>query len=79
MATFDDVRRLAMALPEVEESTSYGTPSLQVNATGKGKGKSFCRLWSEREHDRDDVHDTEVLVVCELEAKDLLLEAHPPS
>jgi hypothetical protein len=71
MASFDDVRRLGSELPEVAESTFYGTPAL------KAQGKAFCRMWSQREHDRDGVHDTEVLVVfCELEAKDALLEAH---
>lgn len=69
--TFDDCVRLTADLPQVAVSTSYGTPSLKV------KGKSFCRMWSEREHDRDDVHDTEVLVVfCEAEEKDALLDAH---
>jgi hypothetical protein len=28
--TFDDVRKIALAWPEVEDSTSYGTPSLKV-------------------------------------------------
>ncbi len=69
-ATFDDVRRIGLALAEVTESTSYGTPSLKVN------GKSLCRQWSDREHDRDGIHDTEVLVVfCELDVKDALIEA----
>ena len=68
--TFDDCVRLTADLPEIEVSTSYGTPSLKV------RGKSFCRMWSRREHDRDDVHDTEVLVVfCEAEEKETLLEA----
>lgn len=72
MATFDDVRRLGMALPEMAESTSYGTPALKV-----GK-KLVCRMWSEREYNRDSVHDTEVLVVfCELEMKQVLLDNHP--
>lgn len=35
MATWDDVARLALALPEVEESTSYG------NTAWKLRGKSF--------------------------------------
>ena len=71
MATFDDVRRLGTGLPEVTESTSYGTAALKVRA------KSFCRLWSRREHDRDGVQDSEVLVVfCELDAKPMLLDAH---
>ena len=69
--TFEDCVRLTADLPEIEVSTSYGMPSLKV------KGKSFCRMWSDREHDRDDVHDTEVLVVfCEAEEKEALLDAH---
>jgi hypothetical protein len=28
--TFDDVRQIALAWPEVEEGTSYGTPALKV-------------------------------------------------
>ena len=64
------VKRAASTLPEVEESTSYGTPSLKV------RKKSFCRMWSDREHDRDGVHDTEVLVVfCDLDEKEPLIEA----
>jgi hypothetical protein len=72
MATFDDCRRLTAHLPEVGESTSYGTPSLTV------RGKSFCRLWGDREHDRDhvDPDETAVLVVfCDLDEKDALIES----
>lgn len=36
--TFDTVRQLALALPGVEESTSYGTPAIKV------KGKLLARL-----------------------------------
>ena len=36
--TYDTVRRLGLALPGAEESTSYGTPALKV------KGKLFVRL-----------------------------------
>lgn len=36
--TFTEVRRLALALPGVEESTSYGTPAFKV------RGKLFVRL-----------------------------------
>jgi len=69
-ATFADVRRLTAHLPGVEESTSYGTPALKVG------GRSFCRLWSEREHRRDGVHDTEVLVVfCDPTWKSALIDA----
>lgn len=72
MATFDDVRRLGEALPEVEVSTSYGTPALKV------RGKTFCRLWGAREHARDGVEGTEVLVVwCELDEREALCAAHP--
>ena len=30
LVTFDDVRKLALAWPEVEDGTSYGTPALKV-------------------------------------------------
>ena len=55
MIDFPQVRKLAAALPEVEESTSYGTPALKV------RGKLMARLkedgrtlvlrvsWEERE------------------------------
>jgi hypothetical protein len=65
---FEDAKRLTGHLPEVTESASYGTPSLKV------RGKSFCRLWGEREYERYDVHDTEVLVVfCDVEEKLFLI------
>lgn len=41
MVTFDTVRRLALALPEAEEGTSYGTPAFKV------RGKLFARLREE--------------------------------
>jgi hypothetical protein len=70
MATWDDVRAIGLAFPEVEEAPSYdGTPALKV------RGRPFCRLWGPREYARDGVHDTEVLVVfCDLEAKEALIE-----
>jgi len=69
MTGFDKVKALAAHLPEVAESTSYGTPALKV------RGKSFCRMWGEHEYWRDAVHDTEVLVVfCEVDEKPFLLE-----
>ena len=72
MATFADVLRLGTELPEVVESTSYGTPALKV------RKKLVCRMWGEREHNRDNVHDTEVMVLfCELEMKQVLLDNHP--
>jgi hypothetical protein len=36
--TYEDVRRMAMTFPDVQEGTSYGTPALKV------KGKLFVRL-----------------------------------
>ena len=36
--TYDTIRQMALALPGVEEGTSYGTPALKV------KGKLFVRL-----------------------------------
>jgi hypothetical protein len=38
MVTYDTVREIALALPNVEEGTSYGTPALKV------RGKLFVRL-----------------------------------
>jgi hypothetical protein len=37
-ATFDDVRKIAFALPGVKEGTSYGTPALKVG------GKLIARV-----------------------------------
>ena len=66
--TFGDLKQLVAHLPEVTESTSYGTPSLKV------RGKSFCRMWGDSDFDRNDVHHTEVLVVfCDLDEKPHLL------
>lgn len=68
VATFDDVIRLTAHLPEVSVSTSYATPALKV------RGKSFCRLWGERDQKKSDVADRDVLVVfCELDEKQFLL------
>ncbi len=33
--TFDDVRKLALVWPEVEDGTSYGTPALKVRKKRK--------------------------------------------
>jgi len=41
--TFEKLRQLALALPGVEEGTSYGTPAFRV------KGKFFARLWEDGE------------------------------
>ena len=41
MVTFDDVARIALALPETEETTSYGNTSWAVRSGGKAKSKGF--------------------------------------
>lgn len=43
MVTFDTVRALALALPESEEASSYGTPAFRV------KGRMFARLRDDEE------------------------------
>lgn len=58
---FDRLRRAASGLPEVEESTWFGTPALKV------RGKSFCRV-------KDP--DTVVVLVA-LDEKDVLLDVAP--
>lgn len=61
-ATVDTVREIALALPGVEEGTSYGTPAWKV------EGKLLARL---RE-------DGETLVVrAEDDARDLLMRSDP--
>ena len=60
--TFETVRRIALALPKVEEGTSYGTPAFRV-------GKKFlARLWE----------DGEVLVVkIGFDEREILMKADP--
>lgn len=41
--TFDDVRKIALGWPEVEDGTSYGTPALKV------RKKLLARLKEDRE------------------------------
>jgi hypothetical protein len=60
--TFTTVRRLALALPAVEEGTSYETPAFRVH------GKFMARL---RE-------DGETLVVrCGFDERDFRMQANP--
>jgi hypothetical protein len=58
---FDRVRAAAGHLPEVEESTSYGTPALKV------RGKLFVRL-----KDADTL-----VVMCPIDEKEMLMAASP--
>ena len=61
--TWDEVRVIALALPGVEEATSYGTPSFRV------KGKFLTRLRAE--------DDSLVLVDVPADERDMLMEADP--
>ncbi|MBN8956032.1 MAG: MmcQ/YjbR family DNA-binding protein [Rhizobiales bacterium] len=61
--TFDDVRKMALAWPGVEDSRSYGTLSLKV------KGKFLTRL-------RED-GDSLVLKGVPFEEREMLMAAHP--
>lgn len=65
MPTWEDVVALAQALPEVEESTWYGTPGLKV------AGKGFARLRSEAEGG--------LMLMCPLEEKSALLASGDPA
>jgi hypothetical protein len=60
--TWDMVLRLGLALPNVEESTSYGTPAL------KTKGKLFIRL-----HDDMD----KIVVSMPFDRREELMAADP--
>jgi hypothetical protein len=63
VATWDDVRRLALALPEAEESTTYRKPAYKVG------GRAFA--W-ESPHE----HGTLVLR-CDPGERPLMIEARP--
>ena len=63
--TWEDVLAIARGLPEVEESTSYGTPALKVG------GKSFARLRSEAEG--------RLVLMCRLDEKEALLASGDPA
>jgi hypothetical protein len=65
MPSWDDVVAIAGALPEVEESTSYRTPSLKV------RGKGFARLRTEAEGG--------LVLPCRLDEKEALLAAGDPA
>ena len=58
--TFDDIRKIALAWPEVEDGTSYGTPALKV------RKKMLARL-------RED-HDSLVVPGVALDEREMLIE-----
>lgn len=64
MATEDDVRRIALSLPQTIEKTSYNTPGFRV------KDKLFLRIRTEAEGGL-------VVFVADLEDKEALLASDP--
>ena len=64
MATEDDVRQIALSLPETTEKPSYGTPGFRV------KDKLFVRI-------RNEADGGLVVFVGDLAEKDALLESDP--
>jgi hypothetical protein len=59
---YDTLWRLALALPEVEEGTSYGTPAFKV------KGKLIARLKEDGES---------LVILIDFEERERLLKADP--
>ena len=66
MASVDDVRRIALSLPETTEKPSYGTPGFRV------KDKLFARMREE-----GDEGDVLVVWVEDLGEKEALIAAAP--
>jgi hypothetical protein len=64
MATEDDVRRIALSLPETTEKPSYGTPGFRV------KDKLFARI-------RSDAEGALAVYVADLGEKDALIATDP--
>jgi len=65
MPSWAEVVAMASELPEVEESTSYRTPSLKV------AGKGFARLRTEAEGG--------LVLMCALEEKEAMLASGDPA
>jgi len=61
--TFDDIRKLALAWPEVEDGTSYGTAALKV------RKKLLARLKEDG--------DSLVVLGVPLDERDMLVESQP--
>src|ERR1700688_487829 len=61
--TFDDIRKLALAWPEVEDGTSYGTPALKV------RKKMLVRLKEDG--------DSLVMPGVPQDERDMLVESQP--
>ena len=76
MTTLDDIRAIAMRLPEVAEGQEHFGFSVPV----KGKEKGFAWSWSERVHPKKPkVLNLGVLVVLvrNLTEKDMLIQSEP--
>jgi hypothetical protein len=76
MATQDDVRRMALSLPETSESTDH----FGFGVLNNGKQRGFAWTWNERvEPAKPRVPNPEVLAVrvASLAAKDELIAADP--
>ena len=65
MPSWDDVVAIAGGLPEVQQTTSYGTPALKV------RGKGFARLRTEA--------DGGLVLMCQLDEKQALLASGDPA
>ena len=59
---FDRVRAIALALPGVEESVTFGSPSLKVS------GKYLAQIWED---------GTSLIVSMEIIERDMWLDAEP--
>jgi len=70
MVKWKQIVAKASRWPGTTVDTWYRTDALKVG------GKGFCRMWSEREYVRNEISDTEVLVVmCDVDEKPDLIEA----
>src|SRR5215218_4770187 len=63
VVTFDDVRKITIAWPEVEDGTSYGTPALKV------RKKLLARLKEDG--------DSLVMPGVPLDEREMLIETQP--
>ena len=92
MVTFEDVARIALALPETEETTSYGNVAwaVRTGGTSKGKAKSKGFVWERPLSKKDraqlteaaeiEVPPDEVILaarVDDLAEKEAVLAEHP--